>query len=90
MVERGWVDLNRPLVAVCGVTQGGFAEGAAHGPAGPLAMGAGGACTLAHSTTLTPPFVGDQEREKVYFTSFVAPQAPSFYPEKFFPLVLPI
>lgn len=32
MVERGWVDLNRLLVAVGGGTWGGFAEGGCSWP----------------------------------------------------------
>lgn len=64
-------------------------KGAARGLVGVLGPGSRGSPCLPHSTTLTIPFVSDQEREKVHFSGFVASQAPSFYPDEFFLPVLP-
>lgn len=55
----------------------------------PWPLGSEAAHALPHSTSLTHPSMGDQEREKGHFTGFVAFQAPFFYPEEFFLPVLP-
>lgn len=88
MVERGWVDLNRPLVAVGGVTQGGFAEGGCLWPG--WCPGHGCRCSLCpatlHHTYI--PLCGRSGKRKRLFYLLCGTPGSFLLPWGFFPFSL--